>query len=176
MSIRCNADVSRTMLEGNLKGYGTVWYNPSGIANILSLPRVKKINRVTYDSANEGKFVVHKPDGTKQHFKKSESVLFYLDTNNNVKGTVMITTVDDNKSHFTDRECLAAEMARKIQKQIGQPSTKTYINIVNKNLLKNCPVTETDIGNAEVIFGPNIGSLKGKTVRQTVERYIGYTH
>jgi hypothetical protein len=71
---------------------------------------------------------------------------------------------------------LAAEMARKIQKKIGQPSTKTYINIVNKDLLKNCPVTETEIQNAEVIFGPNIGSPKGKTVRQTAERYLGYTH
>lgn len=49
---------------------------------------------------------------------------------------------------------------------IGRPSTKTFLSIVNKNQLKNCPVTEIDILNAEKLYGPNIGSLKGKTVRR----------
>ena len=31
-----------TELEGNLSGYGTVWYHPNGIANILSLGWVQK--------------------------------------------------------------------------------------------------------------------------------------
>ena len=28
--------------KGDLKGYGTVWYNPDGIANILYLHNVQK--------------------------------------------------------------------------------------------------------------------------------------
>jgi hypothetical protein len=53
---------------------------------------------------------------------------------------------------------------------IGRPSTKTYINIVlENNLLPNCPVTRDDIVAAEKIFGPDVGSLKGKTVRRTGE-------
>jgi hypothetical protein len=32
-------------------------------------------------------------------------------------------------------------------------------------MLPNCPVTRSDIRAAEDIFGPNLGALKGKTVR-----------
>ena len=42
MDIHCNAGVTSTDLVGNLPGYGTVWYHPDGIANILSLARVKE--------------------------------------------------------------------------------------------------------------------------------------
>jgi hypothetical protein len=37
MDIHCNAGVSSTHMVGDLPGYGTVWFNPNGIANILSL-------------------------------------------------------------------------------------------------------------------------------------------
>ena len=40
------------------------------------------------------------------------------------------------------------------------------MNIVKQNLLKNCPITTEDIMAAEDIFGPNLGSLKGKTARR----------
>ena len=43
---------------------------------------------------------------------------------------------------------------------------KDYIRIADKNLMLNCPVTCRDILAAEDIFEPNLGSLKGKTVRQ----------
>ena len=52
MDIHCNAGVTSTNMVGDLKGYGTVWYHPKGIANILSLNRVKEKYQVTYDSHN----------------------------------------------------------------------------------------------------------------------------
>jgi hypothetical protein len=52
---------------------------------------------------------------------------------------------------------------------IGRPSTHTYLAIVDNNLLPNCPVTRTDILAAEVVFGPYLGSLKGKTVRKDTD-------
>jgi hypothetical protein len=42
MDIHCNAGITSTNLIGDLAGYGPVWYHPNGIANILSLSRVKK--------------------------------------------------------------------------------------------------------------------------------------
>jgi hypothetical protein len=49
---------------------------------------------------------------------------------------------------------------------IGRPSTKDFIRIVLGNQLPNCPVNKADILAAEDIFGPDIGSLKGKTTRR----------
>ena len=37
MNIRCNAGLTRINMVDELDGYGTVWYNPKEIANILSL-------------------------------------------------------------------------------------------------------------------------------------------
>jgi len=36
--------------KGDLRSYGTVWYNPNRITNILSLNNVKKEYRVTYNT------------------------------------------------------------------------------------------------------------------------------
>jgi hypothetical protein len=76
MNIRCNAGVTRTSMIGDLPGYdGEVWYNPKGIANILSLSNVEKYYQVTYDSRAEKAFVVHKADGNERRFKQSEKGL-----------------------------------------------------------------------------------------------------
>jgi hypothetical protein len=46
----------------------------------LSLSNVeKKDYRVTYDSANEKAFVVHKEGGDERRFRQAENGLFYLD-------------------------------------------------------------------------------------------------
>jgi hypothetical protein len=65
MNILCNAGVTRTSMVGDLPGYdGKVWYNPKGIADILSLSDLEKHHRVTYDSTAEKSFIVHKQDGS----------------------------------------------------------------------------------------------------------------
>ena len=43
IDIHYNAGVGSTDMLGDLPGYGTVWYHPTGIANILSLSRAIKI-------------------------------------------------------------------------------------------------------------------------------------
>jgi hypothetical protein len=40
-------------------------------------------------------------------------------------------------------------------------------SILDNNLLLDCPVTRKDMSRAEEIFGPDLVSLKGKTVRRT---------
>ena len=172
MSIHCNAGVATTNLIGNLPGYGTVWYHPKRIANILSLSRVKEHGyRVTYDSDGGNSFSVHKSDGTVRVFKESNRGLYYLDTDDqdkeaNASTVLNITTVADKRSNYTNRAYSRAVLARNIQKMIGRPSTKEFIKIVENNLLINCPINRQDIRAAEDIFGPDVGSLKGKTVRR----------
>ena len=63
-----------------------------------------------------------------------------------------------------------ATLARKLQRAIRRPSLQKYIDIVERNLLPNCPVTKQVIVTAENIFGPDLGILKGKTDRKKTEQ------
>ena len=59
--------------------------HPSGIANILSLARVRDHGfQVTYDSTAGNKFHLTKPDGTVRIFKQSVRGLFYFDSDDDV--------------------------------------------------------------------------------------------
>jgi len=64
-------------MKGVLKGFGTVWYHPNGIANILSLNNVHKKYCVTFDSSSTEKqgLVVHKDHGSKRMFRPSKKGL-----------------------------------------------------------------------------------------------------
>ena len=77
-----------------------------------------------------------------------------------------MNTVDGIAKNFTKREVSRAQGARKLQNSLGFPSTRVFVNMIRGNVLKNCPITIEDVNNAEVLFGPNLGSLKGKTTRQ----------
>jgi hypothetical protein len=50
---------------------------------------------------------------------------------------------------------------------IGNPSKKDYKGMVSGNLITNCPITTSNISNTRVMLGPDLGSIKGKTVRRT---------
>ncbi len=79
---------------------------------------------------------------------------------------ILLNTVAENKAKYTVSNYQRAEKARTIQRRIGRPSTKRYLELSNKGRILNCDVTRQDIINAKDIFGPDHGSLKGKTVRQ----------
>ena len=66
-----------TDFQGDLPGYGTVWFHPGGIANILSLSKVAEKYRVSYDSTGENKFLVHLPGRKTRSFTQCERGLFY---------------------------------------------------------------------------------------------------
>ena len=76
----------------------------------------------------------------------------------------MINTVPDNKADYKNRTYARAVMARNIVKMVRRPTTKEFVNIVEMNLLPICPVIRDDILISKRIFGPDVGSLKGKTV------------
>jgi hypothetical protein len=165
MTIHCNAGMVKTTTVGDLPGYGTIWYHESGVANILSLSRVINSGyRVVYDSAGKNEFLLTKPDGNSVVFEQAAQGLFFVDVG--TSGSVFMNTVADNKLNFTSRERQRADLARKLQQIIGRLSTRNFVHIVNQNLLPNCPITVADIMAAEEIYGPDIGSLKGKTVRR----------
>jgi hypothetical protein len=168
MYIQCTAGITSTNMMGDLDGYGPVWYHPDGIANILSLSRVRQSFRITFDSEDDNTIKLIRPDGTVRAFKESSSGLYYSIME--PVATVNVTTVEQNKDKYTKADYLQAVLARKIQVTIGRPSTREFIRIVKGGLLPHCPITPEDILAAEDIFGTDIGALKGKTTRQNPER------
>ena len=92
-----------------------VWYNPKGVANILSLNSVKKYYRVTYDSAGSDTFVVtDATNSLKLHFKPTKNGLYALrglSSDGQEKWSSFVNTVSDNKDMYTKREVKAAAHA-----------------------------------------------------------------
>ena len=66
-----------TNLQGDLPRYGTVWYHPGVIANILYLSKEENKYRVSYDSTGENKFIVHLPGGGIRSFTQCKRGLLY---------------------------------------------------------------------------------------------------
>jgi len=166
LKMHTQAGTTRTNMKGDLEGYGPVWCCKGGIANILSLANIKKKYQFTCDSTTGNEFVVHKGDGTTRHFRESDRGLYFMNINDDSEsGGVLVNTVEDNKSKCTQSDYLCAVLARKIQGGVGHPSLRTFVEIVDKKKLKNCPIIRQDVAAAEHVFGLDVPGLQGKTVR-----------
>jgi hypothetical protein len=85
--------------------------------------------------------------------------------------TILLNAAAMNKAKYTVSNYQAAEKARTtMQRRIGRPSTQRYMELISKGRIRNCAITRQDIINAEDIFGPDLGSLKGKTVRKASDQ------
>eukprot|EP00957_Ditylum_brightwellii_P054569 4134709-Ditylum_brightwellii.AAC.1 len=71
LDIYSNAGTSITDMIRDLPGFKTVWYQPDGIANILSLAGVQKDHHITFDS-EQGSFLAERKDGSLRKFVRSE--------------------------------------------------------------------------------------------------------
>ncbi len=187
--INCNTGAMVTNKRGTYGGL-KVWYFPDGIANIFSMHELEKKYRITYDSWM-GYYVVHTPRG-EVRFHKHEQGLPYIDLEKlNKAATIMllqqgevalereadeaalVQTVRGNYGGFTKREVLKAKEARRGQAMLGNPREANYKGMVSNNLITNCPVSSLDVTNASAIFGPDLPSHRGKTVRRAPAPVVG---
>ena len=86
--------------------------------------------------------------------------------------TSFIQTVCGNYEGYTKWEVMQAKEAHRAQTMTGNPSEKDYKGMVSNYLIANCPITSKDISNAQTIFGPDLASSRGKTVRQAPEPVV----
>ena len=131
------------------------------------MSHVKEKIIVTYDSALDNTFYVHKTEKIIQFLEAGRRLYYFNTAYRAEECTTLATTVDDNKYKFSAYYYTKAKLARDIQRRIGRPSTQDFIRYVNNKIIANCPISPQDIKNAEFIWGPDLGSLKVKTVRST---------
>eukprot|EP00957_Ditylum_brightwellii_P066029 5008365-Ditylum_brightwellii.AAC.1 len=63
LGIYCTTGKTTTNLIGDLPGFGTIWYQPRRIVNIIFLAKVATSYQVMYGSLDSQGFVVHLHDG-----------------------------------------------------------------------------------------------------------------
>jgi hypothetical protein len=157
-----------SVLVGEFPNLGEVWFNGASIANILSLAEVCKVCRVTMDTSTEPAIVVHRVDGTVMKFVEHPSGLYIYKrnpTNASATGYSFVSTVAAQKAMFSRREIKAADVARELYRKIGRPAETEFQRILKQHLIMNCPVTPEDATRAQLIYGPDIAVIKGKTTR-----------
>jgi hypothetical protein len=160
--------------EGDFPGFFKVWYNPKSMLNILSFKDVRKRFRVTVDTGVEAAICVHLDDGKVLKFKEVESGLYLLSssdkfTKQKVSAYSYLTLVKANKSNFSKRELRRADIAREFRRRLDYPGYRKYFKLLESNYFRDCPITVEDGKRALHIYGPDVESLKGKTVRRTPE-------
>ena len=166
MTVQCNAGTRTTRYMGWLGTFPEpVWFDPGGVANIMSLHIMKRYYDVKYDSATNDAFVVTTPKGQVMHFSPTHRGLYACTGNSNA--WAFVNTVSAVKTKLSKRALKDAALARRVQNIIMYPGEQAYAKIVDHNLLPNCPVTRADIVTAAKLYGPNINALKGKTVKRS---------
>ena len=176
MYIHCNAGTATTNLFADLPDHEVVWLHPHGIANILSLSKVVANNHVMFDSKSGNKYSMKDSFGRVSIFEQSLSGLHYLNTNRARSSALFVNfvdsvdTVSNNVTKYSNHDYSNTLLAHKVQRIIGRPSTKTFLHLINNNLLPNCPVTSRHVLTANDIFGVDIGSLRGKMTRRKPEK------
>ena len=74
--------------------------------------------------------------------------------------------VKKNELYYKERQLKAARMAKAILCGIGHPTVHDYKSIIQRNLIKDCPVTLKDIEVMEAVYGPDVAAIKGKSTRK----------
>ena len=170
-SIKTNGGILKTSKKATIRNYGETWFDERAITNILCLKNiVKKGLRVTYDSANDSSFVVHKKDGARMYFRMHPNGLHYYDPKQ--QDVCLLDTVKERSEGYSLRQVNLAKAARELQAKVGHPSTADLKNIIKSNMIMNCPVSVADVDRAEKIFGPSMPILKGKTTRTAPEPIV----
>ena len=128
------------------------------MANIVTIKDVASIPGVNIimDSRKECAIIVEYNNNILK-FQKCRDGFYYYDTANkfisHVNSYSFLSTVKDKNESFSTSEIQGADKVRKVQQEIGWPSTSHFKDVVSKPLLCNYEVTVGDISRAEVIYG-----------------------
>ena len=163
MGMSTNAGSKTLTLEGDILGMEDpedpndepTWFDPTSIANVLSLAKLAKKHRITFDSAIDTAFNVHTKGGIVKFeqtpeglyaFKPPQSYLEAVAATKNMRpptkthgADYLMSTVNENRKGYTHRQFESAKAARRLYHIVGCPTVTNFKHILRQNLIKNCP-------------------------------------
>jgi hypothetical protein len=148
--------------QADLPNYRIVWFNQHLIANIISMSDAERRGHIILYSPGCLK-LTDKDNTSTMSFKMNPSGLYVFKTPD--LGLSLVQTIDENSKFLTSRQIESAKRARDLYKMIGRQSSIDFIAIIKNNLLPNVDISVKDIKNTQRIFGKDLGSIQGKTVR-----------
>ena len=158
------------------------FFEPTAIANILSMADVTDRFRVTMDTEKHGTVIfVHLSDGDPLRFEQCGSGLYYYDTSTNGKSNIskdkvvqysLLSTVRDNKRQFSAEEMRAADKARRLQHVLDWPISADMKMYMNNRWITNCPLTSLDYSRADSVYGKAVPIIKSREVRGKPARHL----
>jgi hypothetical protein len=160
--------------EGDLLGYGPVYYHQQVTANVLLLYNMaRRFQSIVYNNKVCDAFLVTRDDGTILEFVPSVGGLYYYDFNislmrhkdKSLQNTMMVETVEELHLNYTASELKQMDDARRLYVIMGRPSKADFLQMIKKGKLLENPVQMEDFINAERVYGKDLGVVKGKTVR-----------
>jgi len=176
----CNAGSKLTNRCGYYLGL-RFYAGEGGIANLLSVPALEREGwKIHMETGKDVKAM--SPDGLIITFKRDVGMtggMPYIDMDRPKEhisrivakeAVSCIETVRKNMQGFTLEECTRAKGARDAMAMMAHPSEEKMRNLVSSNTVANMPYTSTDIANSRMLFGPDRGAIRGKTVRQRPSR------
>ena len=163
---------------GDLRDFGTVYYDPSALANVLCFADVEDRGKITYCQRQSlFRVVINRNTYIFKRIRTGDDrKLYACDMRQHARGRlgiVCVTTVSENEALFTRREVGDARRARELSRRLGYPSLNHLIKIVKH--MENSPVRVSDVYRAAKIWGPEIAYLKG-TTRNVKTEHIPVEH
>jgi len=165
LTVTSNGGSMKVNQKATVRGYNQqVWFSTDAITNIISLSNLTSQYRVTYDSEDAQKFVIHREGKPNMEFRKHSTGLhFYNPTHDDM---VFVATVASNETNYTERQRQGAARAKDLYERLAYPSIKDFKWAVMSNQIMDCPITVDDVNVAHALWGKNIAALKGKTTRK----------
>jgi hypothetical protein len=150
---------------GDLPGYGEVYFDERCVANILCFHDLTKKFKVRYDQV-KNYFEVKNGDKVMKFESRNKLYVWNAMSDKTCKDeVVLVETVEETERQFTKREIEQARKSRDLIKRLGYPSVRDLVHGIKSGSIKNAPVNERDFDNAVTMWGPDLGTLKGKTTR-----------
>jgi hypothetical protein len=173
MRQNCNAGEKITNKQGfwcNIP----FWINAEGIANLLSTPKLRSAG---YKVQFTDKWRVITPNNKVITFSEDaqgvcrgmpyvelDKIEDYVSEADD--SVLFVETVRRNFEGFSAEQVQRAKDARDALAMMAHPRSDRLARMVSSKVIENCNVKPSDLSNADALFGPDRGAIRGKTVRQ----------